>query len=113
MVKMKQLTASMALLISFTANSAFAQEYTIYQKNKTFMYEGNKVETIAVKTGDSIRFQNEDSVFHNIFSLSKLMPFDFGPYDKGKSKAITFDKPGTEVIECAIHPQMVIEVVID
>lgn len=113
MFKMKQLTASMALLISITANSAIAQEYTIYQKNKNFVYEGTKVETIALRTGDSIRFQNEDAVFHNIFSLSKLMPFDFGPYEKGKSRTITFNKPGTEVIECAIHPRMVIEVVID
>jgi plastocyanin len=113
MFKLERLTASMALLICLTANSAFAQEYVVFQKNKTFVYEGNKVETLALKVGDTIRFQNEDSVFHNIFSLSKLKPFDFGAYDKGKSKSITFDKAGTEVIECAIHPRMVIEVVID
>jgi plastocyanin len=113
MAKIKCLTASMALLICFTANTAFAKEYVVSQENKTFVYEGNKVETLAIKVGDTIRFQNEDTVFHNIFSLSKLKPFDFGPYTKGKSKSVTFDKAGTEVIECAIHPRMVIEVVID
>lgn len=104
--------ASMALLICFAATPAFAKEYTVFQKDKQFQYEGSLVRTMAVKKGDSIRFQNEDTVFHNIFSLSKLKTFDFGAYGKGKSKSITFDKVGTVDIECAIHPRMQIEVVV-
>ena len=109
----KCLVAGMVLLFCFGANAALAKEYTVVQKDKTFMLDGKKAETIAISVGDTIRFQNEDSVFHNIFSLSKVMPFNLGAYDKGKSESVNFNKAGTINVECAIHPRMMIEVVVD
>ncbi len=105
--------AGMTLIICFTANAVFAKDYTVTQKDKAFMYENQKVQTIALKSGDTIHFKNEDTVFHNIFSLSKVMPFNLGAYDKGKSKSVNFNKAGKINVECAIHPRMVIEVVVD
>lgn len=102
----------MLLLLCFAATSAFAKEYTVFQKNKQFQYEGSLARSIEVKQGDTVRFQNEDTVFHNIISLSKILTFDTGAYDNGKFKVITFDKVGTVNVECAIHPRMQIEVVV-
>jgi plastocyanin len=112
MLKIKGLMAS-TLLIWFSVNSAFAQDYVVTQKNKSFLFEGNKVQKIEVKRGDSIIFKNEDSVFHNIFSLSKIMTFDLGPFKAGESKNVIFNKVGKVKVECAIHPRMVIEVDVD
>lgn len=83
-----------------------AEEIIVTQTNKTFMLNGSKVEHLKIKVGDTINFRNDDPWFHNIFSLSELKTFDLGSYPKGQSKSVTFDKPGTAEIECAIHPQM-------
>jgi plastocyanin len=42
--------------------------------------------------------------------LSDAKLFDLGSYPQGQSKPVTFDKPGTVEVECAIHPQMKITV---
>ena len=81
--------------------SAQAQEFTVDQTNKHF-----SVSTLTVKTGDQIRFFNNDPFFHNIFSLSDTKTFDLGSYPKGQSRSVTFTNPGTVEIECAIHPDM-------
>lgn len=91
---------------------AFAGEIIVDQQNKTFKVDGKKVEAITINVGDTIRFKNEDPFFHNIFSLSDLKTFDLGSFPKGQSKTVTFDKPGTAEVECAIHPEMYMEVTI-
>ena len=87
----------------FIVNSGFAADYEITQKDKKF----NQVK-MAVKVGDVVNFRNEDPYSHNIYSLSDIKTFDLGSYPKGQSKAVTFDKPGTVEIECAIHPDMML-----
>ena len=94
------------------AASVNADEYIIDQKDKTFIKDGAKVEEITIKVGDSIRFKNEDPFFHNIFSLSELKTFDLGSFPKGESKTVTFDKTGKVEVECAIHPEMYMEVTV-
>lgn len=97
----------------FTAGIAHADEVEVDQKNKTFVLDGNKVEALTIKIGDTIRFKNEDPFFHNIFSLSDLKTFDLGSFPKGQSKTVTFDKPGVIEVECAIHPEMFMEVTVE
>lgn len=80
---------------------AYAKDYEILQKDKKFSQT-----TLKVKVGDVVVFKNEDPFSHNIFSLSDIKTFDLGSYPKGQSKSVTFDKPGTVEIECAIHPDM-------
>jgi plastocyanin len=41
-----------------------------------------------------------------VFSLSDPKTFDLGSYAQGQAKKVVFDKPGTVEVECAIHPDM-------
>ena len=114
---MKKLVTGICIVLGSliaTSGSALVQakDITIGQKNKTFVLEGNKIETISVNQGDTIHFANNDPWFHNIFSLSDLKTFDLGSYPEGESRPVTFDKKGTLEIECAIHPHMFLEVTV-
>ena len=102
-------------VVLFTTNGVAlvqAKDITIDQKNKTFLLNNKKVDSIIVNQGDTIHFMNLDPWFHNIFSLSDLQTFDLGSYPKGVSKPVTFTKKGTVEIECAIHPNMFLEVTV-
>jgi len=95
-------------LITFS-HSTIAKEVTIDQKDKSFMINGKQADAYAVKVGDKINFRNMDPWFHNIFSLSDIKTFDLGSYPQGEARPVVFDKVGRVEIECAIHPQMFIE----
>jgi len=97
-------------LFSLNLNAA---EIMITQENKSFKKDGQLVEKITIKKGDVIHFKNQDPFFHNLFSLSDLKTFDLGSYPKGISKSVTFDKAGIAEVECAIHPQMFMEVKVE
>ena len=108
----KLITVACGILCLLLSQSVFAKEHTIKQMNKTFVTGAGKIEAIEVAKGDSIKFENADPFFHNIFSLSDLKTFDLGSYKKGKSKSVVFDKVGKVEVECAIHPQMFLEVTV-
>jgi hypothetical protein len=61
---------------------------------------------LGVSVGTTVDFPNGDMVYHNVFSYSKTKRFDLGYYGKGKSKPITFDKPGIVQVFCDIHSTM-------
>jgi hypothetical protein len=61
---------------------------------------------LAVTTGSTVDFPNDDKVYHNVFSLSKPKHFDLGRYAAGKSKAVVFDKAGIVRVFCDIHSHM-------
>jgi len=92
------------------AGALAAAEYTVDQHNKTFEKDGAKIDKLTIKAGDTIHFRNMDPWFHNVFSLSELKTFDLGSYPQGQQKPVVFDKAGTVDVECAIHPQMQLEV---
>ncbi|HET9642078.1 MAG TPA: plastocyanin/azurin family copper-binding protein [Burkholderiaceae bacterium] len=94
-----------ALLLA--SASAIATEHVVAQKGKAF-----SVKKLNVKTGDTVKFVNEDSFSHNVFSVSPAKHFDLGTYPQGGTKSVKFDKPGLVEVECAVHPgmQMLIEV---
>lgn len=91
------------LITSFLvlAVEAYAGTTTVGQKNKQFTKK-----KLVIKSGDKVRFTNEDPFFHNVFSLSPLKTFDLGSYPKGQFREVTFDEPGKVEVECAIHPHM-------
>jgi plastocyanin len=103
----KTLALAAALLAAAHPAPAGAAEQLVTQKNKAF-----SVKKLAVKVGDSVKFVNEDPFAHNVFSLSDAKSFDLGSHGQGASRSVTFDKPGTVEIECAVHPdmKMVVEV---
>ncbi len=96
-----------SLYMFCSAMPVHAEDHVVGQKNKQFT-----VSTIEIKKGDAIRFTNEDSFFHNVFSLSDTKSFDLGSYPQGEYKAVTFDQAGTVEVECAIHPSMHMTVVV-
>src|SRR6185436_6343057 len=49
--------------------------FKLSQKNKTFVPR-----VLAVPVGSTVSFPNADSIFHNVFSLSRPKPFDLGLY---------------------------------
>ncbi len=105
--------AMMILLGMFAVSgTTMAAEHVVEQKDKAFVSGGAMVESLTISAGDSINFLNEDSFFHNIFSLSDLKTFDLGSYPQGESRSVVFDTPGTIEIECAIHPEMYMEVTV-
>lgn len=61
---------------------------------------------LGVPVGTTVDFPNMDLVYHNVFSYSKTKRFDLGYYGKGKSKRVTFDRPGVVQVFCDIHSTM-------
>ncbi len=61
---------------------------------------------LPVLVGTTVEFPNKDNFNHNVFSLSKVKKFDLGLYKSGKTKFVTFDKPGQVKVYCNIHSQM-------
>ena len=71
------------------------------QRNETFVPH-----LLAITTGTTVDFPNSDHIYHNVFSLSKAKSFDLGRYEAGKSRAVTFERPGIVRVFCDIHSHM-------
>jgi plastocyanin len=73
----------------------------ITQRNKAFVPR-----VLVVPVGSKVVFRNEDTIFHNIFSLTKPNEFDTGLYKQGASYTQTFKHPGVVQLLCNIHASM-------
>jgi plastocyanin len=71
------------------------------QRNETFVPH-----VLAITAGTTVDFPNNDTTFHNVFSLSRADPFDLGRYPPGKTGAWKFDQPGIVPVFCDIHSHM-------
>jgi plastocyanin len=71
------------------------------QRNQTFVPY-----VLAIPVGTTVDFQNSDSTYHNVFSLSKAKSFDLGRYARGSSRPVRFDRPGVVRVFCDIHSHM-------
>lgn len=92
---------SLMLAVLLPLGVAAAEDVTISQENKAF-----STKEVSVKVGDSITFENNDSVTHNIYSRSKGNRFDSGAQAPNASMTRIFSAPGKVKIRCAIHPRM-------
>ena len=81
--------------------------FALRQKNKTF-----QPSVLAIPSGSTVEFPNEDAIFHNVFSLSGPQPFDLGLYRGGASRSSTFTSPAAYRVFCNIHPQMTALIVV-
>lgn len=95
---------TLGALLVFPYASGRAADFTIVQKNKQF-----SVPKITIKVGDRITFVNSDSMNHHVFSDAKGTEIDI-LQRPGRSDTVRFSQPGTVEIECAIHPDMRLEV---
>ena len=74
---------------------------TMSMKGKAFT---PRVAVVAV--GGTVKFPNDDPIFHNVFSVSGENRFDLDLYKRPKSGSWTFQHPGIARVYCNIHPQM-------
>jgi plastocyanin len=78
------------------------------QKNKRF-----DPKLLPIVTGQTIQFPNNDPIYHNVFSVSAIHPFDLGQYRSGDPpRSEVFDRPGLVPVYCNIHPDMISYVVV-
>jgi len=61
---------------------------------------------LPVAVGTTVRWPNEDEIFHNVFSMSDVKPFELGFYKRDKVPEVTFDQVGRVDVFCAIHTKM-------
>ena len=68
--------------------------------------------SMIIPMGSTVRFPNEDTILHNVFSVSGRNRFDLGLYRQGAGKEATFDYPGVVRVFCNVHHSMVAHVVV-
>ena len=61
---------------------------------------------VAVTIGSEVEFPNDDAIYHNVFSLSRVKPFNLGRYPRGETRSVRFDEPGIVKVFCDIHSHM-------
>jgi plastocyanin len=61
---------------------------------------------LPVVAGSTVEFPNNDTTWHNVYSKGGAKDFDLGLYAPGKTRSVTFDKPGVVRILCNAHPSM-------
>ena len=67
---------------------------------------------LIVPVGSTVRFPNEDTILHNVFSVSRENRFDLGLYRRGEGKSTTLDHPGIVRVFCNVHHEMVAHIVV-
>ncbi len=73
----------------------------IVQKDATF-----EPHVLPIVVGTTVRWPNEDDIFHNVFSMTETQDFNLGFYKKEKVPEVLFDKLGRVDVFCAIHTNM-------
>ena len=88
-----------------TAISLFGADHIIDQKGKTFIPH-----EITVQVGDTLTFVNSDPFSHNAYTDDEANEFDIGMQKSGTKVTIPVKAAGKFNVECAIHPNMFLEV---
>jgi plastocyanin len=101
------LVAASALLAGSEPGASEAA-HVVGQKGKQF-----SAAKLTLRRGDTIRFVNDDTVTHNVFSKSPTAPFNLKLQPPGGSQDVRFERPGTALVRCAIHPMMRLEVTVE
>lgn len=94
---------SVLIILSGFDNINSGSESIIYlnQKDRQF-----KPDLLAARLGQTVRIQNSDPLYHNVFSLTSPHKFDVGRRPQGENFDVTFDKPGIVDVFCDIHSNM-------
>jgi plastocyanin len=94
----------LALLVS---SGVFAANHVVDQKGKTFIPHA-----ITAKVGDTITFKNSDPFAHNAYTDDEDNEFDIGMQSPGNDKKVKIKAASSFNVECAIHPNMLLEVTV-
>jgi plastocyanin len=82
--------------------SSEAAEAVMDQQNLAFVPQ-----VLVVAVGSNVKFPNNDSVSHQVYSFSAAKRFQLPLYKGAVHPPVNFDKPGLVVLGCNIHDQMV------
>jgi plastocyanin len=93
-------TLLVVIVIGLTSGGLVAAQ-AIRQKGRVF-----SIDSITIKSGESLTFINDDNVPHNIASSSQGNEFNLGSQPPGTSTDVTFTEAGDVQVFCAIHPRM-------
>jgi plastocyanin len=77
-------------------------EAVIVQRDRQFVPR-----VTVVQTGTPVQFPNHDTVRHHVYSFSPIKTFEIKLYVGTPAHPVVFDQPGTAVLGCNIHDQMV------
>jgi plastocyanin len=87
--------------------SASKDDVVVSQKGRSFFPA-----QVTVKAHHRISITNDDDTTHHVFCSTESFKYTSGPMPGGAKVSITFQRPGTYEIRCAIHPQMLLIVVV-
>lgn len=73
----------------------------IVQRDATF-----EPHVLPIVVGTTVRWPNEDDIYHNVFSMTDTQDFNLGFYKSEKVPEVRFDKLGRVDVFCAIHTNM-------
>jgi plastocyanin len=81
---------------------------TLGQRNERF-----EPKLLPIVAGQTVLFPNFDRLYHNVFSVSPVKPFDLGQYrSTDPARSVVFESPGLVPVYCNIHPHMISYVVV-
>jgi plastocyanin len=99
MNKLATLTTLALSLAASASHAASADADRIVIRN--FMFQPT---TVTIKAGSTVTWVNMDEEPHTTVSVAGL--FRSAALDTNGSYSFTFDKPGTYLFVCSLHPQM-------
>jgi plastocyanin len=74
---------------------------TMVQRNQMFAPH-----VLAVSTGTTVEFPNEDAFRHHVYSFSPAKNFELKLYGGDEVQRVVFDTPGEVALGCNIHDDM-------
>lgn len=72
-----------------------------------------KPATIKIKAGDTVVWEQQDTVPHTVTTVSGPESFGSGNLGNGQTFSHTFNTPGTYEYQCSIHPTMRGKVIVE
>ena len=81
--------------------SAPSKPVVMNQQDKEFLPH-----VLAIMKGSTVRFENSDPFFHNVFSSSRVQSFNVSQEKKGDYTDVKFPNSGIVPIKCHIHASM-------
>lgn len=79
-----------------------AQGVEMAQQKRQFVPD-----VLVIPVGTEVRFPNNDTVRHHVYSFSPAKKFELKLYAGTPANPVLFDQPGVVVLGCNIHDQMV------
>jgi plastocyanin len=81
--------------------------HRVSQRDRAF-----SLKTLTVATGDVVQFTNDDEFIHQVYVKSGNFKFDSAESQPGDLINLNFTVPGIFVVQCHIHPKMMLVVTV-